>query len=119
VRLEPLFADLVPALSSDEGFPKPSVSLLVESPFQDFEASPLQLRASSRTRSLRRRVREVSRPSSMPNPLRSCSSCAEREPLTKRAARLWASTSDGGARHRRGARVVMDLAPLRETMARS
>src|SRR5213082_987310 len=46
VRLEPLFADLVPALSSDARLPEgESLRFSVEvGPSQDFEASPLQLR---------------------------------------------------------------------------
>src|SRR4029434_8762775 len=46
VRLEPLFADLVPALSLDGRLPGgESLRFSVEvGPSQDFEASPLQLR---------------------------------------------------------------------------
>src|SRR5438132_12451637 len=46
VRLEPLFADLVPSLASDDRLPAgESVRFSVEiGPAHDFEASPLQLR---------------------------------------------------------------------------
>src|SRR5947207_2407925 len=46
VRLEPLFADLVPILSGDDRLPADEhVRFSVEvGPCQDFEASPLQLR---------------------------------------------------------------------------
>src|SRR5207245_1491910 len=46
VRLEPLFADLVPLLSSDDRLPGgESLRFSVEiGPASDFEASPLQLR---------------------------------------------------------------------------
>src|SRR5438132_6528680 len=46
VRLEPLFADLVPALSPDDRLPEGKrLRFSVEvGPSQDFEASPLQLR---------------------------------------------------------------------------
>src|SRR5437773_11470635 len=46
VRLEPLFADLVPELSSDDRLPEGErLGFSVEvGPCQDFEASPLQLR---------------------------------------------------------------------------
>src|SRR5437867_7353454 len=45
VRLEPLFADLVPALSSDDRLPDENLSFSVEvGSASDFEASPLQLR---------------------------------------------------------------------------
>src|SRR5439155_10067047 len=46
VRLEPLFTDLVPLLSSDDRLPESEhLRFSVEvGPCQDFEASPLQLR---------------------------------------------------------------------------
>src|SRR3954453_16367935 len=45
VRLEPLYGDLLPALSSDDRLPPKPLRLSVEvGPATDFEASPLQLR---------------------------------------------------------------------------
>src|SRR5881398_1996960 len=45
VRLEPLFADLVPVLSADDRLPDENLPFSVEvGSASDFEASPLQLR---------------------------------------------------------------------------
>jgi 23S rRNA G2445 N2-methylase RlmL len=118
VRLEPLFADLLPALSSDDRLPAASrLSFSVEvGPASDFEASPLQLRGVVKNAlvaalAARGTVAEV----------------AEDAPdivfVVRRAgvpdARRTVVGIDlgGGARHRRGARVAGGPAPLRETMA--
>src|SRR4249919_3885988 len=97
VRLEPLFAGLLPALSSDDRLPDGKhlrFSVEVGS-LSDFEASPLQLRGVVKN--------------------------ALVEALASRGV---ASDVDGDApdvvfvaRHRRGARVAAGLAPLRETLA--
>ena len=118
VRLEPLFADLVPVLSSDDRLPGDGrVRFSVEvGPASDFEASPLQLRGVVKNAlveafSSRGVVAEldadspdivfVVRRGGIPEARRTCLGI----------------DIGGGARHRRGARVAMGPAPLRETMA--
>ncbi len=118
VRLEPLFADLLPALSSDDRLPGAThLRLSVEvGPSTDFEASPLQLRgvvknalvealASGGVRS------DVDAES--PDVV-----FVVRRAGTPEARRTVVGIDiGGGARHRRGARVAAGPAPLRETMA--
>ena len=118
VRLEPLFADLVPALSSDDRLPAaPRLRISVEvGPCSDFEASPLQLRGV-----VKNAVVEA---------LASGGVAADVDPdspevvfVVRRGGTPEARRTvvgidlGGGARHRRGARVAAGLAPLRETMA--
>src|SRR5437867_8727901 len=119
VRLEPLFADLVPALLPDDRLPEgESLRFSVEvGPSQDFEASPLQLRGVAKN--------------AIVEALASRGGTAELDaesPEVVFVVRRAGATDDarrtvvgidigGGARHRRGARVVMGPAPLRETMA--
>jgi 23S rRNA G2445 N2-methylase RlmL len=118
VRLEPLFADLVPLLSSDDRLPggdRIRFSVEVGSA-SDFEAGPLQLRgvvknALIEALALRGVTAEldgdspdivfVVRRTGIPEARRTCVGI----------------DIGGGARHRRGARVAMGPAPLRETMA--
>ena len=68
MRLEPLFDDLLPALSSDDGLPGGTrLRFSVEvGPSQDFEASPLQLRGVVKNALVEAWRHEASRPTSMP-----------------------------------------------------
>ena len=118
VRLEPLFDDLLPALSSDDRLPAAQhLRFSVEvGPSFDFERRRSSSAASSRTRSSRPWRHEASRPTSTPTRLTSCSSCAAQERLDARRTVVGIDIG-GGARHRRGARVAAGPAPLRETMA--
>ena len=118
VRLEPLFDDLLPALSSDDRLPGgASLRFSVEvGPSFDFEASPLQLRgvvknAIVETLASRRVASEVDADS--PDVV-----FVVRRAGTPGARRTVIGIDiGGGARHRRGARVAGGPAPLRETMA--
>jgi putative N6-adenine-specific DNA methylase len=118
VRLEPLFDDLVPMLSADDRLPAVDrLRFSVEvGPAADFEASPLQLRGVVKNALIaafaaRGVVAELDADSpeivfvvrrvGNPDARRTCAGI----------------DIGGGARHRRGARVAMGPAPLRETMA--
>src|SRR5215207_11093509 len=118
VRLEPLFDDLLPALSSDDRLPggAPLRFSVEVGPSLDFEASPLQLRgvvknAIVETLASRRVASEVDADS--PEVV-----FVVRRAGTPEARRTVIGIDiGGGARHRRGARVAAGPAPLRETMA--
>ncbi len=118
MRLEPLFGDLVPALSSDDRLPGgPSLRFSVEvGPSVDFEASPLQLRgvvknAIVEALAARGVASEVDADS--PDVV-----FVVRRAGTPEARRTVVGIDiGGGARHRRGARVASGPAPLRETLA--
>jgi putative N6-adenine-specific DNA methylase len=118
VRLEPLFADLVPLLSSDDRLPEgEGLRFSVEvGSASDFEASPLQLRGVVKNALGEAFVSRgvtavldgdspdvvfVVRRAGIPEARRTCVGI----------------DIGGGARHRRGARVAAGPAPLRETMA--
>ena len=118
VRLEPLFADLVPVLSADNRLP-------TEGPLQfsvevgaatDFESSPLQLRGvvkNALVEAFTSRGVEAIVESEAPE-----ITFVVRRAGTPEARRTVVGIDiGGGARHVRGARVVMGPAPLRETMA--
>jgi 23S rRNA (guanine2445-N2)-methyltransferase / 23S rRNA (guanine2069-N7)-methyltransferase len=118
VRLEPLFAELLPALQADDRLPSArtlrfSVDLGAT---QDFEAGPLQLRGVVKNALLEalasRGVRgEVDAES--PEVV-----FVARRSGTPEKRRTVVSIDIGlGARHRRGARVAAGPAPLRETLA--
>jgi putative N6-adenine-specific DNA methylase len=118
VRLEPLFADLLPALSSDERLPGArTLRFSVEvGAASDFEASPLQLRGVVKNAIsealISRGVEAVLDPESPDVVL------VVRRVGTPEARRTVVGFDiGGGARHRRGARVAMGAAPLRETLA--
>src|SRR5438093_4893083 len=119
VRLEPLFADLVPALSPDDRLPEAeSLRFSVEvGPSQDFEASPLQLRGvvkNALVEALASRGVAVELDAESPEVV----FVVRRAGATDDARRTGVGIDiGGGARHRRGARVVMGPAPLRETIA--
>jgi len=118
VRLEPLFDDLLPALSSDDRLPRgPHVRFSVEvGSASDFEASPLQLRgvvknAIVEAAASRGVAAEVD--TDAPDVV-----FVVRRAGTPGARRTVVGIDiGGGARHRRGARVAAGPAPLRETMA--
>ena len=98
VRLEPLFDDLLPALSSDDRLPGSSALALLGRSGSVVPTSRLRRfssAASSRTRSSRRWRHEASRPKSMPTRPTSCSSCAAPE-RRRRGVRSLASTSAAG-----------------------
>src|SRR5467141_738033 len=119
VRLEPLFADLVPALSSDDRLPEAErLRFSVEvGPSQDFEASPLQLRGvvkNALIEALASRGVAAELDAESPEVV----FVVRRAGASDEARRTVVGIDiGGGARHRRGARVVMGPAPLRETMA--
>src|SRR5213596_1648251 len=118
VRLEPLFEDLLPALTADERLPEAahlrfSVDL---GSAHDFEASPLQLRGvvkNAIVEALSARgvtaVVDADEPEMV---------FVVRRAGTPECRRTVVGIDiGGGARHRRGARVAAGLAPFRETMA--
>jgi putative N6-adenine-specific DNA methylase len=117
-RLEPLFEELLPALTSDERLPgaaglRFSVDL---GSAQDFEASPLQLRGvvkNAIVEALAARGVKAEVDADSPDVV-----FVARRAGTPEARRTLVSFDVGlGARHRRGARVAAGPAPLRETMA--
>jgi putative N6-adenine-specific DNA methylase len=118
VRLEPLFADLLPALASDDRLPAAkglrfSVDL---GSAQDFEASPLQLRGvvkNAIVEALASRGVAADVDAEAPDVV-----FVVRRAGTPESRRTVVGIDIGlGARHRRGARVAAGPAPLRETMA--
>ena len=118
VRLEPLFEDLLPILSSDDRMPAASpLRFSVEvGAAADFEASPLQLRGVVKNAivdALRSRAVESTVDSEAPEIV----FVVRRAGLPEARRTVVGIDIGGGARHVRGARVVMGPAPLRETMA--
>jgi len=118
VRLEPLFDDLVSALLPDERLPAASsVRFSVEvGAASDFEASPLQLRgvvknALAETFTSHGVAAEVD--TDHPDIV----FVARRAGTPEVRRTVVGIDIGGGARHRRGARVAMGPAPLRETLA--
>lgn len=118
VRLEPLFDDLVPELASDNRLPwDRSLSFSVEvGSATDFEASPLQLRGvvkNALIEAFNSHAIEARLEADSPDIV-----FVVRRVGTPDARRTVVGIDiGGGARHRRGARVAMGPAPLRETMA--
>jgi len=118
VRLEPLFEDLLPALSSDDRLPGGThLRFSVEvGPSYDFEASPLQLRGvvkNALVEALASRGVASDVDADSPEVV-----FVVRRAGTPEARRTVVGIDiGGGARHRRGARVAAGPAPLRETMA--
>src|SRR4051794_8901753 len=118
VRLEPLFANLLPALSSDDRLPDAKhVRFSVEvGSSSDFEASPLQLRGvvkNALVEALASRGVASDVDGDAPDVV-----FVTRRAGTSDARRTVVGIDvGGGARHRRGARVAAGLAPLRETLA--
>jgi len=118
VRLEPLFDDLGPALNSDDRLPTENpLRFSVEvGAASDFESSPLQLRGvvkNAIVAALQSRGIESQIDAEAPEIV-----FVVRRAGTPEARRTVVGIDiGGGARHIRGARVVMGPAPLRETMA--
>ena len=118
VRLEPLFDDLLPAFSSDDRLPgSAALRLSVEvGPSSDFEASPLQLRGvvkNAVVEALASRGVASEVDAGSPDVV-----FVARRAGTPDARRTVVGIDiGGGARHRRGARVAVGAAPMRETMA--
>jgi len=118
VRLEPLFDDLAPALVSDDRLPADrSVRFSVEvGAALDFEASPLQLRGvvkNAIVEAFNSHAVDARVDADSPDIL-----FVVRRAGTPEARRTVVGIDlGGGARHRRGARVAMGAAPMRETMA--
>jgi putative N6-adenine-specific DNA methylase len=118
VRLEPLFADLVPALASDDRLPVgTALRFSVEvGTASDFEASPLQLRGvvkNAVVEALASRGVTADIDADAPEVV-----FVVRRAGTPGARRTVVGIDvGGGARHKRGARVAAGLAPLRETLA--
>ena len=118
VRLEPLFDDLLWALESEKRLPEgPSLRFSVEvGAASDFEASPLQLRGvvkNAVVEILTSRVIAAELDADAPEVV-----FVVRRAGPPEARRTVVGIDIGGsARHRRGTRVAMGPAPLRETMA--
>ena len=118
VRLEPLYDDLLPALSDDDRLPGDTqVRLSVEvGSSSDFEASPLQLRGvvkNAVVEALASRGIASEVDADSPDVV-----FVVRRAGPPEARRTVVGIDlGGGARHRRGARVAGGPAPLRETMA--
>jgi 23S rRNA G2445 N2-methylase RlmL len=118
VRLEPLFAELLPALQSDDRLPAArtlrfSVDL---GSTHDFEAGPLQLRGvvkNALVEALASRGVRAEVDGEAPDVV-----FVARRAGTPENRRTVVGIDIGlGARHRRGARVTTGPAPLRETLA--
>jgi len=118
VRLEPLFAELLPALTSDDRLPSAkSLRFSVDlGSAHDFEASPLQLRGvvkNALVEALTSRGVTADVDADSPEVV-----FVARRAGTLESRRTVVGIDLGlGARHRRGARVAAGPAPLRETMA--
>jgi putative N6-adenine-specific DNA methylase len=118
VRLEPLFEEMLPALTADDRLPAAatlrfSVDL---GSAQDFESSPLQLRGvvkNAIVEALAARGVTAEVDADTPEVV-----FVVRRAGTPESRRTVVGIDIGlGARHRRGARVAAGPAPLRETMA--
>src|SRR4030095_2582671 len=117
VRLEPLFDDLLPALLSDDRLPGENLRFSVEvGAASDFEASPLQLRGV-----VKNAIAEAFTSHAVSDTLDPDSPdivFVVRRAGTPELRRTVVGVDiGGGARHRRGARVAMGPAPLRDTLA--
>jgi putative N6-adenine-specific DNA methylase len=118
VRLEPLFADLVPVLSRDDRLPKVKhLRFSVEvGAASDFQSSPLQLRGVVKNAiAAVLESRGVSVEVSAEDP--EVVFVVRRSGTPEARRTVMGIDLGGGARHRRGTRVAMGPAPLRETMA--
>jgi putative N6-adenine-specific DNA methylase len=118
VRLEPLFADLVGALASDDRLPAgPRLRLSVEvGSAADFESSPLQLRGvvkNALVEAFGTRGVEAEVDAETPELV----FVVRRAGLPESRRTVVGIDLGAGARHRRGARVAMGPAAMRETMA--
>jgi 23S rRNA G2445 N2-methylase RlmL len=118
VRLEPLFDDLLPALLSDDRLPSTgSVRYSVEvGAASDFEASPLQLRGVVKN-ALAETFTSHGVATEIDPDEPDIVFVVRRSGAPESRRTVVAIDIGGGARHRRGARVAMGPAPLRETLA--
>jgi 23S rRNA G2445 N2-methylase RlmL len=119
IRLEPLFAELLPALTADERLPskKPHLRFSVElGSVRDFEAGPLQLRGvvkNALVEALAARGVTAEIDADAPEVV-----FVVRRAGTPDCRRTVVGIDLGlGPRHRRGDRVASGPAPLRETLA--
>jgi 23S rRNA G2445 N2-methylase RlmL len=118
VRLEPLFDDLLPGLTSDERLPRGThLRFSVEvGPCHDFEASPLQLRGVVKNAIIEALAsRGVASDVDADSP--EVVFVVRRSGTPDARRTVVGIDIGGGARHRRGARVAAGPAPLRETLA--
>ena len=118
VRLEPLFDELLPLLLADDRLPGESnLRFSVEvGPAHDFEASPLQLRGVVKNAIVEALAsRGVGAQIDVESP--DVVFVARRSGIPEKRRTVVGIDIGMGARHRRGARVAMGPAPLRETMA--
>src|SRR5688572_12193352 len=118
VRLEPLFDDLLPALSTDDRLPGGRhLRFSVEvGPSSDFESSPLQLRGVVKNAIVDALTsRDVTSDVDPDSP--DIVFVVRRAGMPDARRTVVGIDIGGGARHRRGARVAAGPAPLRETMA--
>ena len=119
VRLEPLFADLVPLLSSDDRLPGGESSALLGGGRFRFRlrgfAAPASRRRQERDRRSARVARRRRRRLDAESP--DVVFVVRRAGIPEARRTVVGIDIGGGARHRRGARVAMGPAPLRETMA--
>lgn len=118
VRLEPLFADLLPLLKADDRLPEgPAIRFSVEvGAASDFEASPLQLRGVVKNAivdALASRGVTAELDADSPEVV----FVVRRAGVPESRRTVVGIDIGGGARHRRGTRVAMGPAPFRETMA--
>jgi len=119
VRLEPLFAELAPALAADDRLPRARKTLRFSVDLgatHDFEAGPLQLRGVVKNAlldALESRGMSGEVDAETPDVV-----FVARRAGTPENRRTVVGIDIGlGARHRRGARVTAGPAPLRETLA--
>jgi putative N6-adenine-specific DNA methylase len=118
VRLEPLFAELLPALTADDRLPaSATIRFSVDlGSAHDFEASPLQLRGVVKNALVEAfTARGVAATVDADAP--EIVFVVRRAGTPERRRTVVGIDIGGGARHRRGARVAAGPAPLRETMA--
>jgi putative N6-adenine-specific DNA methylase len=118
VRLEPLFAELLPSLTADDRLPaSATIRFSVDlGSAHDFEASPLQLRGVVKNALVEAfTARGVAATVDADAP--EIVFVVRRAGTPERRRTVVGIDIGGGARHRRGARVAAGPAPLRETMA--
>ncbi|MEO5818930.1 MAG: hypothetical protein ABIT71_00370 [Vicinamibacteraceae bacterium] len=118
VRLEPLFDDLLPVLTSDDRLPGggPLRFSVEVGPSFDFEASPLQLRGVVKNAIVEALAsRGVASDVDAESP--DIVFVVRRAGMPEARRTVIGIDIGGGARHRRGARVASGPAPLRETLA--
>ena len=117
VRLEPLFDDLLPGFLSDDRLPAETLRFSVEvGAASDFEASPLQLRGVAKNAIVEAFTSHAIAATLDPDSPDIV--FVVRRAGTPELRRTVVSIDiGGGARHRRGARVAMGPAPMRETLA--